>query len=131
MLHYVFDSLVHVSPRPCAPREMDGVSVSEITVGTVSNVACVALSFLQKQPTLCKYCLRRVPPACMSLRSANGSPWEVLGFVSVHVTLGDVCRPIDALVILSQDPDRILLDNPPMSRSGAVVDWKRQHILVK
>ena len=62
----------------------------------------------------------------MSLRAANGSPLEVLRFVSMQITLGEISRLVDALVIPSLGPDQLLLDNATMSRFGAVLDWKHQ-----
>ena len=67
-------------------------------------------------------------PACISLRAANGSPLSVLGFVRLSISLGDITRRIDALVLPSLGPDEILLDNDAMSRFGAVLDWKKQRL---
>ena len=53
---------------------------------------------------------------------------QVLGFVTLQITLGDVPRSVDALTIPSLGPDRILLDNATMARFGAVLDWKRQRL---
>ena len=54
----------------------------------------------------------------MSLSAANGLPLEVIGFVELAITLGDITRRIDTLVTPSLGPDYILLDD--MSRFGAV-----------
>ena len=62
----------------------------------------------------------------MSLSAANGSSLEILGFIKLSLTLGDITRRIDALVIPSLGPDQILLDNDVMSRFGAILDWKNQ-----
>ena len=64
----------------------------------------------------------------MSLRAANGSPIQVLGFVTLQITLGDVSRSVNAWVIPSLGPDQILLDTATMARFGAVLDWKRQRL---
>ena len=45
----------------------------------------------------------------MSLSAANGSPLEIMGFVNLSGTLGDITRRIEALVIPSVGPDQILL----------------------
>ena len=64
----------------------------------------------------------------MSLSAANGSSLEMLGFIKLSLTLGDITRRIDALVIPSLEPDQILLDNYVMSRFGAILDWKNQRL---
>ena len=94
-------SLLHVSPGPCCvPGIVNSLSVPAITGDTTRDEACVALSLLKNHPTLQKARLKKVSPACMSLRAANGSPLEVLGFVSMQITLGEISRLVDALVIL-------------------------------
>ena len=60
----------------------------------------------------------------MSLSAANGSSLEILGFINLSLTVGDITRRIDALVIPSLGPDQILLDNDVMSRFEAILDWK-------
>ena len=42
------------------------------------------------------------------------------------ITLGDITRRDDALVIPSLGVDHTLLDNDVMSRFGAVLHWKNQ-----
>ena len=65
----------------------------------------------------------------MSLSGANGSSLEILGFIIyLSLTMGDITRRIDALVIRSLGPDQILLDNDVMSRFGAILEWKNQHV---
>ena len=84
--------------------------------------------FLKQHPTSCKARVETVPPSCMSLSAANGSSLEILGFIKLSLTLGDITRRIDALVIPSLEPDQILLDNYVMSRFGAILDWKNQRL---
>ena len=89
-----------------------------MTVDTASDVTCVSLLPLKRHLNLCKAPIERVPPSCMSLSAANGLPLEVIGFVELAITLGDITRRIDTLVTPSLGPDYILLDD--MSRFGAV-----------
>ena len=84
--------------------------------------------FLKQHPTSCKARVETVPPSCMSLSAANGSSLEILGFIKLSLTLGDITRRIDALVIPSFGPDQILLDNDVMSRFRAVLDRKNQRL---
>ena len=51
-----------------------------------------------------------VPPSCRPLSVANGSSLEIVGFIELSPTLGDITRRIDALVTPSLGPDQILLD---------------------
>ena len=81
-----------------------------------------------QHPTLCKARVETVPPSCMSLSAANGSSLEILGFITLSLTLGDITHRIDALVIPSLGPDQILLDNDVMSLFGAILDWKNQRL---
>ena len=64
----------------------------------------------------------------MSLSAANGSSLEILGFVKLSLTLGDITRRIDAPVFPACGPDQILLDNGVTSRFGAIPDWKNQRL---
>ena len=84
--------------------------------------------FFKQHPTLCKARVETVPPSCMSLSAANGSSLEILGFIELSLTLGDITRRLDALVIPSLGPDQILLDNDVMSRFGAILDWRNQRL---
>lgn len=117
------------SKRVRAPGHVDGVSVQELTIDTASDVTCVSTSFLERHPTLSFALMEPVPPSSrMQLRTANGGPLNVLGFISFTVKLGDVSRRVEALVVPSLGPDQILLDNDVMSRFGAVLDWNNERL---
>ena len=121
-------SLSFSSRRIRIPGSINGLSVPDLTIDTACDITCVSLLFLKRHPTLHKAQIEPVPPSCMSLSAANGSPLEITGFISLSVTLGDITRRIDALVIPSLGPDQILLDNDVMSRFGAVLDWENQRL---
>ena len=114
------------SRRIRIPGIVNDLAVSGLTVDSTSDITCVSLLFLKQHPTLCKARVETVPPSCMSPRAANGSSIEILGIIKSSLTLGDITRRIDALVIPSLGPDQILLDNDVMSRFGAILDWKNQ-----
>ena len=80
-----------------------------MTIDTARDITCVSLLFLKRYPTFYKSMTKTVPPSCMSLSAANGSPLEIMGFVNLSGTLGDITRRIEALVIPSVGPDQILL----------------------
>ena len=52
-----------------------------------------------------------VPPKAINLRSADGSQLEILGYIRLMRTLGDIILPVDALVSPKLKPDKMLLDN--------------------
>ena len=57
----------------------------------------------------------------MSLSAADGLPLEVMGFIELSNTSGDMSRRVDALVVPSLGPDYdTSLDNYLTSRFGAV-----------
>ena len=114
-------SLFFASRRGRIPGIVNGLAVSGLTVDSASDITCVSLLFL-KHPTLCKARVETVPPSCMSLSAANGSSLEILGFIKLSLTLDDITRRIDELVIPSLGPDQMLLDNDVMSRFGAILD---------
>ena len=123
-------SLSFSSRRIRIPARVNGLAVSGLTVDSASDIPCGSLLFSKQHPTLCKARVETVPPSCMSLSAANGSSLEILGFITLSLTLGDVARRIDALDIPSSGPDEIiiLLDNDVMSRFGAILDWKNQRL---
>ena len=118
-------SFLYIPPGQSTSWSSHDQHVSEITMDTASDVSCVASMFLQ------------APPACMSLRAANGSPIQttrsVLGHVTWQITLliiidDAISRSVDALIIPFLGPDQLLLDNATMARFGAVLDRKRQRL---
>ena len=52
-----------------------------------------------------------IPPAVLTLKAANGSLMDILGFTRFDLQLGDVTRPVEALTIPSLRPEYTLLDN--------------------
>ena len=99
-----------------------------VTVDTASDVPCVAFSFVKRHPILKNEPIHVIPPAVLTLKAANVSVMEMLGFIRFNLQLGDVTRPVKALIILSLRPDDILLDNSVMSLFSAKLDWKNQCI---
>ena len=83
---------------------------------------------MKRHPVLKNEPIHAIPPAVLTLKAANGSVMEILGFIRFDLQLGDVTRPVEALVISSLRPDDILLDNSVMSLFRAKLDWKNQCI---
>ena len=112
---------VHICGR------IGGFEVPHATVDTARDVPCLAFSFVKRHPVLKNEPIHPIPPAVVTLK-ANGSLIEILGFIRFDLQLGDVARPVEALVISSVRPGDILLDNCVMSLFGAKLDWKNQCI---
>ena len=79
---------------------------------------------MNRHPVLKNEPIRAIPPAVLTLKAANGSLMEILGFIRFDSQLRDVTRPVEALVISSLGPDDILLDNSVMSLFGEKLDRK-------
>ena len=99
-----------------------GFEVPRVTKDKASDVACVGFSFVKRHPVLKHEPIHAIPPAVLTLKAASGSLMETLGFIRFDLQLGDVTRPVEALVISSLRPDDILLDNSVMSLFGANLD---------
>lgn len=81
------------------------VSIQDLTIDTASDITYVSLLFFKRHPILYEALIEPVPPSFMSLSAANGSPLEMMGFIKLSVTLCDISRCIDALVIPSLGPE--------------------------
>ena len=93
------------SRRIRIPGIVNGLAVSGLTVDSASDITCVSLLFLKQHPTMCKARVETVPPSSMS--ATNGSSLEILRFIELSLTLGDITRRIDVLVIPSLGPDQV------------------------
>ena len=91
---------VHICGR------IGGFEVPHATVDTARDVPCLAFSFVKRHPVLKNEPIHPIPPAVVTLK-ANGSLIEILGFIRFDLQLGDVARPVEALVISSLRPDMI------------------------
>ena len=89
---------VHICGR------IGGFEVPHATVDTARDVPCLAFSFVKHHPVLKNELIHPTPPAVVTLK-ANGSLIEILGFIRFDLQLGDVARPVEALVISSLRPD--------------------------
>ena len=101
-----------------------GFEVPRVTVDTAGDVPCVAFYFVKRHPVLKNEPIHPIPPAVVTLKVANGSLMEILGCIRFGLQLGDVTRPVEALVISSLGPADILLDNSVMSLFGEKLDRK-------
>ena len=124
-------SLSFSSKRVRTHGYIDDQFVREMTIDTASDVTCVSLSYLKRHPTLSFAHLEPIPSSSMNLSGPDGSPMQILGFISFTVRLGTISRRVDALVVPCLGPDQILLDNDVMSGFGAVLDWDNEQLTFK
>ena len=83
---------VHICGR------MGGFEAPRVTVDTASDVPRVTFSFVKRHPVLKNEPIHPILPAVVTLKAANGSLMEILGFVPFDLQLGDVTRLVEALV---------------------------------
>ena len=69
-----------------------------------------------------------VPPGAISLRSADGSPLEIMGCVHFTLKLGNKSLLVEALVLPHLGPDVMLIDNSIMKSFGAKLDWTTERL---
>ena len=117
---------VFSSRRVQSSGSVEDYPVPAITVDAATDVAVVSHAWLMSHPTLRSVTIQPVPPIAVTLRAANGSPSNVLGFIVFSFTLGTITHDVEALVVPSLGPDSILLDNSVMSIFAAVLDWENQ-----
>ena len=65
-----------------------GFEVPGVTVDTASDNPCVAFSFVERHPILKNEPIHAIPPAALTLKAANGSVMEILGFIRFDLQLG-------------------------------------------
>ena len=64
-----------------------------------------------------------VPIGAISLRSADDSPLNILGYTRFVLTLGDKSLPVEALVIPHSGSDAMLTDNSIMKAFDVKLEW--------
>ena len=79
-------------------------------------------TFIDKHEKLRQKCIFPIPPGAISLRSADGSPLQILGYVCFTLKLGNKSLPVEALVLPHLGPDVMLLDNSIMKSFEAKLD---------
>ena len=95
----------------------------QLTIDSATDIPCMSKTFIDKHEKLRQKRIFPVPPGAISLRSADGSPLKILGYVRFTLKLGNKSLPVEALVLPHLGPDVILLDNSIMKFFGAKLDW--------
>ena len=95
----------------------------QLTIDSATDIPCISKTFIDKHEKLRQKCIFPIPPGAISLRSADGSPLQILGYIRFTLKLGDKSLPVEALVLPHLGPDIMLLDNSIMKSFGAKLDW--------
>ena len=83
-------------------------------------------TFIDKHEKLRQKCIFPIPSGAISLRSEDGSPLQILGYVRFTLKLGNKSLPVEALVLPHLGPEVMLLDNSIMKSFGAKIDWSSE-----
>ena len=95
----------------------------QLTIDSATDIPCISKTFIDKHEKLRQKRIFPVPPGASSLRSADGSPLKILGYVRFTLKLGNKSLPVEALVLPHLGPDVMFLDNSIMKSFGAKLDW--------
>ena len=98
----------------------------QLTIDSATDIPCISKTFIDKHEKLRQKCIFPIPPGAISLRSADGSPLQILGYVRFTLKLGNKSLPVEALVLPHLGPDVMLLDNSIMKSFGAKLDWSTE-----
>ena len=98
----------------------------QLTIDSATDIPCISKTFIDKHEKLRQKCIFPIPPGAISLRSADGSPLQILGYIRFTLKLGNKSLPVEALVLPHLGPDVMLLDNSIMKSFGAKLDWSTE-----
>ena len=98
----------------------------QLTIDSATDIPCISKTFIDKHEKLRQKCIFPIPPGAISLRSADGSPLQILGYIRFTLKLGNKSSPVEALVLPHLGPDVMLLDNSIMKSFGAKLDWSTE-----
>lgn len=98
------------SRRLQLPGKIHGVE-SMFAIYTATDVPLISYSYLQHHPILRAQNIHAAPRSALNLRSANGSPTEILGFISLDIMIGEITSTVDCFVPPRLGADVILLYN--------------------
>lgn len=110
--------------------KLHGVSGVMLTIDTATDVPLISHAYLQPQPILHNRSLMGASCSALELRSANASPLEILGLLSLDLLIGDLTQQIECFVP-SLGPDTILLRDNILSAFRALLDWDSQTLSPK
>ena len=98
----------------------------QLTIDSATDIPCISKTFIDKHEKLRQKCIFPIPPGAISLRSADGSPLQILGYVRFILKLGNKSLPVEALVLPHLGPGVMLLDNSIMKSFKAKLNWSSE-----
>ena len=117
------------STRVRIPGVLEGDNIEhQLTIDSATDIPCISKTFIDNHEKLRQKRIFPVPPGAISLRSADGSPLEILGYVRFTLKLGNKSLPVEALVLPHLGSDEMLLDNSIMKSFGAKLDWTTERL---
>ena len=67
----------------------------QLTIDSATDIPCISKTFIDKHEKLRQKCIFPIPPGAISLRSADGSPLQILGYVRFTLKLGNKSLPVE------------------------------------
>ena len=117
------------STRVRIPGVLEGDNIEhQLTIDSATDIPYISKTFIDKHEKLRQKRIFPVPPGAISLRSADGSPLEILGYIRFTLELSNKSLPVEALVLPHLGPDVMLLDNSIMKSIGAKLDWTTERL---
>ena len=90
----------------------------QFTIDFATDMPYMAQTFFRNHAKLRYNRVFLIPPGAISLRSADGTPLKILGYIRFALTLGNKPLPMDA----------ILIDDSIMQAFGAKLDWAAERL---
>ena len=129
MLDFSSCSTRFPSTRIRIPGVLEGDNIEhQLPIDSATDIPCISKTFIDNHEKLRQKRIFPVPPSAISLRSADGSPLEVLGYVRFTLKLGNKSLSVEALVLPHQGPDVMLVDNSIVKSIGAKLDWTAERL---
>ena len=114
------------SARVQVPARVNDKAVEALTIDSASDLPIISLKFIRSHSTLDTADIKPVPSGSLDLRSADGSPIKVVGFIRFNLTLGKKTLPVEAFVLRDLGPDNMLIDNSVMGAFRGILDWETE-----
>ena len=117
------------STRARIPGVLEGDNIEhQLTIDSATDIPCISETFIDNHEKLRQKRIFPVPPGAISLRSADGSPLEILRCVRFTLKLGNKPLLVEALVLPYLGSDVMLIDNSIMKSFGAKLDWTAERL---
>ena len=117
------------STRVRIPGTLGGDNVEhQLTIDSTTDIPCIAQNFIHNHAKLRYNRVFPISPDAISLRSADGTPLKILGYIRFTLKLSNEYLLVEALVSPHLGPDAMLIDNSIMKAFGAKLDWAAERL---